>query len=254
MGRHGASSHLKREAAPRFWPIHKKEFTWTTKPSPGPHALKESIPLVIALREILGFAKTRKEAKRIISQGKIFVDGRVRLDEHFGVGLMDVISILETKQNYRLMPIEKGLFMHPISEDEAKFKICRIENKSTLKSGNIQLNLHDGKNVMIRAESSPNPPGDIYGVFDSLVIGLPGQELLEHLKLKEGMLSLFVAGKNAGKYGAITSIEEQTGQKRRKALVTIEDQAGNTFQTTLDCVFVIGDKTPRISLPNLGGQ
>jgi len=251
MGRHGSSGHLKREAAPEFWPIHKKEFSWTARPSPGSHPLHRSIPLIITLRELLGFAKTGKEAKKMISRGKILVDGRMRLDEHFSVGLMDVVSIPEIKQNYRLIPLEKGLFLHPISENEAKFKICRIEDKSTLSNGHIQLNLHDGRNMLILVENPQNSTGDIYQVFDSLKISLPAQELVEHLKLGEGMLSLFVDGKNTGKYGAIMSIEEQTGRKREKFLVTIKDQAGQTFQTTLNYAFVIGDKTPRISLPKM---
>jgi small subunit ribosomal protein S4e len=254
MGKQGGSGHLKREASPDFWPIHRKEFTWAVKPRPGPHPIHQSIPLTIIVREVLGLAKTRKEAKKIISQGKIIVDGKIRRDERFPTGLMDVISIPEIKKNYRVLPSEKGLFLHPISKKEAKFKMCRIEDKKILKNGHIEVNLHDGRNILIHVENPQNPAEDVYKSLDTLKISIPNQELIEHLRLGESMLASFVDGRNIGKYGTITSIEEQTGQKRRNFLVTIKDEEEKEFQTILDYAFVVGDKTPRISLPSTGGQ
>ena len=140
--------------------------------------------------------------------------------------------------------------MHPISDDEAKFKLCRIEDKVSMNKGYIQLNLHDGRNILIRLENPQNSTEDVYRTLDTLKIGIPNHEILEHLKLEKGMLALFVGGKNLGKYGAIVSIEEQTEQKRRNLLVTIKDEKGQTFQTISNYVFVVGDKTLRISLPS----
>jgi len=253
MGKQGGSRHLKREAAPSYWPIHRKKFTWAVKPSPGPHPTHRCIPLVIIVREMLGLAKTRKEAKKIISQGKILVDGKIRRDERFPAGLMDVISIPEIKKYYRVLPSEKGLSLHPIDEDEAKFKICRIENKKTLKEGHVEITLHDGRNILIRVENPRNPDEDVYRTLDTLKISIPDQEILEHLKLGKEMFASLVYGKNIGKYGLIKSIEERAGRKRRNLLVTIEDMKGETFQTILDYVFVVGDKTPRVSLPGMEG-
>ena len=248
MGRMGDRRHLKREVTPAFWPIHRKKFVWALKPSPGPHPIERCIPLGIIVRDLLGFAKTMREAKKIIAQGKILVDGRVRRDEHFPVGLMDVVSIPEIDVNYRVLPYEKGLILHEISGEEAKYKICRIENKTTVNGGHIQLNLHDGRNILIRSEDPSNPAGNIYRTFDTLKISLPDQEILEHLRLEIGMMAIFVDGENIGKYGIIREIDERSSIKRQRNLVTIEDSKGETYQTILDYVFVIGDKTPRISL------
>ena len=248
MGRMGGRRHLKREATPAFWPIHRKKFVWALKPSPGPHPIERCIPLGVIVRDLLGFAKTMREAKKIIAQGKILIDGRVRRDEHFPVGLMDVVSIPEINANYRVLPYEKGLILHKISSEEAKYKICRIENKTTVNGGHIQLNLHDGRNILIRSEDPSNPAGNIYRTFDTLKISLPDQEILEHLRLETGMMAIFVDGENIGKYGIIREIDERSSIKRRRNLVTIEDSRGETYQTILDYVFVIGDKTPRISL------
>ncbi|MCW4020111.1 MAG: 30S ribosomal protein S4e [Candidatus Bathyarchaeota archaeon] len=254
MGKKGGSVHLKREAAPDFWPIHRKEFTWAVRPRPGPHPVHQCVPLVVVVREVLGLARTRKEAKKIISQGKILVDGKVRRDERFPAGLMDVVSIPELAKHYRILPSEKGLFLHPIGEDEAKFKMCRIENKRTVNKGHVEINLHDGRNILIHIENPQNPEEDAYRTMDTLKINIPDQEIVEHLKFGKGMLASFVDGNNIGKHGTITSIEEQTGQKRRNFLVTIKDAEGETFQTILNYTFVVGEKAPSISLPGTEDQ
>jgi len=253
MGKKGGSLHLKREASPAFWPIHRKEFTWAVKPRPGLHSINRCIPLVLIVREILGLAKTRKEAKKIIAQGKIKVDGKVRRDDRFPAGLMDVISIPEIKANYRILPSEKGLTLYPIDEKEAGFKICRIEDKTTVRGGHIQLNLHDGRNVLIRVEDPANAEEDKYRTLDTLMMSIPDQEIIEHLRLEEGMTAILIDGKNIGKHGIISSIEKQTGRKRRNLLVNIEDERGKIYQSILDYAFVIGNKTPRISLPTTEG-
>jgi len=253
LGKMGGSRHLKREMAPKFWPIHRKEFQWTAKPNAGPHPIDRCIPLVLVLREMLHYAKTEKEAKQIISQGKIRVDGKIRRDEFFPAGLMDVISISDSGKHFRLLPSEKGLTLHPIDEAEADFKLCRVENKNTIKNGHVQLDLHDGRNLVIRVNDPRNPEEDTYHTLDILKIRLEDQLILEHLKMSEGTLAMFIDGENVGKYGKIVSISE-SGLKRRKSLVTIEDENGEKYQTIMDYVFVIGDEKPRISPPRMEGD
>lgn len=34
--------HLKRIAAPKTWPIKRKEHKWIVRPTPGPHPLKNA--------------------------------------------------------------------------------------------------------------------------------------------------------------------------------------------------------------------
>ena len=243
---------MKREVAPRFWPIPRKRFHWVVKPSPGPHPMERCIPLVLIVRDILGFAKTRREAKRIISEGKILVDGKVRRDERFPAGLMDVISIPEIGVSYRILPYKKGLYLHQIEGEEVNFKLCRVEGKTTVDGGHIELNLHDGRNVLIRVKDPRNPVEDVYRVFDVLKIGFRnGQEVLGHLRFDEGKFAIIIGGKNIGEYGRIISVERREGVKRERSLVTIEDENGNSYQTTLNYIFVIGDEKPLISLPRL---
>lgn len=248
MGKKGEKKHLKRKPAPKFWPIHRKEKIWTVKPNPGPHPISNCIPLLLLIREILGFAKTRKEARTIISQEKIMVDGKTRREELFPVGLMDVVAIPDIKKIYRVLTSEKGLVLHPIEKKEAKIKLCRIENKNFVNGGQLQLNLHDGKNVMIQVKDPAKPEEDTYKTLDTLKINIPTQEIAGHIKLAKGAQVMIIGGKNVGKHGKIVTIEEKTNQKRRNSLVTVEDADGEHFQTIMNLIFVIGDAEPAISL------
>ena len=249
MGRKGGSTGLKRKPAPRFWPIHRKESVWIVKPSAGPHSLQECLPLAIVLRDILGFAKTRNEAKKIISQGKVYVDGKVRRKDNFPIALMDVASIPDADKCFRMLPSKKGLVLHPIGKEEAAFKLCRIENKTVTKNGHVQLNLHDGSNILVKVADPKNPQEDVYHAFDTVKIGLPERQILEHVKMKENDFAIITGGKNIGKYGKIVEIESVKAKKRRNSFAIIQDEKGSRYQTTLNFVFAIGETQPTISLP-----
>jgi small subunit ribosomal protein S4e len=249
VGKKGGRRHLKRKPAPAFWPIHRKEAVWTAKPNAGPHAIERSLPLIIVLREILGLAKTRSEVKAVLSQGSLLVDGDVEKEELLPTGLMDVISVPSVEKWYRVVSSEKGLTLHPISKDEAGFKLCRIDDKKVLRNGHVQLNLHDGRNITIKVKDASKPEEDVFGTLDTIKISLPDQEILGHFKLVEGAPALIVGGKNIGKHGKIVTVERREAQKRKNALVTVEDARGIRFQTTAEYVFVVGNTRPEISMP-----
>ncbi|MEM2147514.1 MAG: 30S ribosomal protein S4e [Candidatus Bathyarchaeia archaeon] len=249
MGKKGGSTVLKRKPAPRFWPIHRKEFAWVVKPSPGPHSLEECLPLTIILRDVLGVAKTKKEAKIIASQGKIQVDGKIRREDDFPVGIMDVVSLQDLDKHFRVLPSHKGLLLHPITKEEANFKLCRIENKRIVKNGQVQLNFHDGSNLLVKVADPKNPQEDVYDTFDTVKLSLPDKQVLGHVKIKENTFVLITSGKNIGKRGRIIKIEEAKGKKRKDAIVTVEDEKKNRYQTILKFVFAIGETQPLISLP-----
>ena len=206
MGRKGKSSGLKRKPAPKFWPIHRKEFVWVVKPADGPHSLLGCAPLAVVIRDELGFAKTRKEAKTIVSQGKIHVNGEIRRKDDFPVGLMDVISIPDIAKSYRVLPSYKGLILNEIGNEESKFKISRIEDKTVVGNGNIQLHLHDGSNIVVKIADPKHPQEDVYETLDTLKISLPEGQIIGHTKMKEKDYALITGGKNIGKHGKITEI------------------------------------------------
>jgi small subunit ribosomal protein S4e len=248
LGRKGKTARLKRKPAPRFWPIHRKELPWIVKPSSGPHSLQNCLSLTLVLRDMLDVAETRKEGKMILNQGSVQVNGKIRQKDDFPVGLMDVISLPESDKYYRILPSHKGLFLSPISKEEASFKLLRVEDKTTAK-GAVQVSLHDGSNMLIKVADIKNPVEVTYETFDVLKVNFEDKQVALNLKVKEGNIAIITGGKNIGKVGKIVEIEKAEAKKRRQALVVIEDAKGTKYQTIMDFVFSIGENEALIALP-----
>jgi len=139
----GSSNHLKRLTMPRSWPLPRKTTVWVTRPTPGAHPLELCMPINLVIRDVLGLARSTREVRHILHNGLAKVDGRICKETRRGVGLMDVLTLGDT--HYRCVLDHNGrLRYRQISADEAAWKVCRIEGKSTIKGGKTQLNLHDG--------------------------------------------------------------------------------------------------------------
>lgn len=245
MGQKGGLGHLKRLPAPWFWPIHRKERTWAPKPSPGAHKTDQCLPLELILRDDLNVGKTRREVASILSKGKVKVDGRVRSDENYPVGIMDVVELADANIAYRVLPVQKrGLSLIRIPKDEAKFKLCKILRKGTIAKGLLQYGLHDGRNLTIQPGEGEQAAA--YSTNDTLRMSLPTQKVLNHIKFEKGNHALVVAGRNLGRNGKIVQAED--GTANRPAMVTIEDSAGSKFDTMLESIFVVGTDKPSIKL------
>lgn len=242
MAKKGSRKHLKRFKAPKNWPISPKENVWTVKPTAGPHAIEDSLSLLVVIRDILGLADNSKEAKRIINTGRVLVDGRARKDYKYPVGFMDVVQIPASGEVYRVLPDLKGrLTLHPIPKENEGFKLCKITNKTTLKEGKTQLNLHDGRNVIVE---------ESFAAGDVVSIKVPEQEITDNFKFEEGILVLITGGKHIGEIGTINEIN--INKSSNPNTVVVEDSKKDNFLTLTDYAFVIGKDKPAISLP--GGK
>ncbi len=248
MGRKGNKRSLKRLAAPRHIQVQRKHGKWFINPRPGPHAKDFCLPLGHILRDLLEFAHTSDEARKIIKSSKVLVDGKVIRDHRYPVGLMDVVSIPSISKYYRVIPDrKKGLVLFEVDDKEAQFKLCRIDGKSTQKGGQVQLNLHDGRNILLEIEDPQKPVEDVYKTRDSLKISLPSQEILEHLPFKLQNEILIVGGKNIGERGKMENVEKNYGPAA--SIVSIKNPEGTIVDTALDYTFVVGKRNPRILLP-----
>jgi small subunit ribosomal protein S4e len=238
--------HITRNASPWFLLISKKQYKWTVRTVPGAHSLNQSVPLSILLRDYLQVAVTLKEAKTIISSGKVLVDGKIRLDYRFPVGLMDVISIPSADLYYRIIP-DNARFLKAIEipKEESTFKLVRILNKSLVKNGNLQLNLDSGRNIQI---SKDNTSEYKYSTLTTLKISLPNQEIIEAYELKEGNYGIIIGGKNAGRHGVIGKIQISPYKRRQYSIVNIQSKDGKTYESNLENIMAIGTTNPVIKV------
>jgi len=236
VGRKGQRRSLKRFFAPKNWRIERKVKEWTIKPIPGPHSKEMSIPITILLRDYLKNATNRREVNYILHNGDVLVNGRVIKDSSFPVGIMDVIEIPKTKEYFRVLFDKKGsITLLKIDESEKNTKLFKLINKTMVKGNVLQLNLHDGSNVLSK---------EGYSTSSTLVMKVPEMKVVDSLEFKEGYMGLVIKGKNVSKIGKISKI---TGFGIYKDAVLLES-GNDKFQTLKDYVLVVGKDSPIIKL------
>lgn len=193
--------HLKRLAA--RYAVAKKAAVFAIKPAPGPHPERRAVPLAAALIA-LGFARTRREVKAILTQRRVFVDGKVVVDPKRPIGLMDVVQIGDSF--WRAGIDSKGrIAFEKVDAKEAEMKICRVEKKIRVTQG-IQLTLHDGRTLL-------NYPA---AVGDSVVVSIPDGTPTKHIPLKVGARCLVIGGTHVGQIGEVLEFVEKTKEIKYK--------------------------------------
>tara|TARA_B100000586_G_C20019133_1_gene388216 strand:- start:386 stop:955 length:570 start_codon:yes stop_codon:yes gene_type:complete len=179
------------------------------------------------LRDYLHVCDTAREARRILGGGKVLLDQRVVRDPKRGVGLMDVISLPAVKTNFRCLLDHHGrLHFSEIKATAAKWKLLRVEGKTTLRGGKTQLNLHDGSNLLSDEDVST---GDV------LQLTLPGLDVKKILKFSKGAPALVTGGAHVG---TIAPLEEAVETRSpRPNIVRFAE-----FETLKQYAFVVGAK------------
>jgi len=130
--------------------LDKLSGKYAGRPSCGPHKLRECLPMGVFLQNRLKYALSREETMRIVKdkEGLIKVDGKVRRDHRFPLGMMDVVSIEKTGDYFRILYDVKGRFQaHKIDEKEAAFKLCRIKRKAMGANKIPYVVTHDGRTI-----------------------------------------------------------------------------------------------------------
>jgi len=234
----GPKKHLKRLAAPHHWMLDKLLGIFAPRPRPGPHKLRESLPLILIIRNRLKYALTAREVGFILKQRFVKVDGKVRTDPKFPTGFMDVITIDKTNDKLRVSLDVKGraaLVKIPVGEE--KRKLLRV-NKIQYGPNRVPFaSCHDGRVIRF--------PDPLLKKNDTLVYNLHTKQVEDWVRFKVGVLATITGGANTGRVGKITQIERHPGSFD---VIHLEDATGNNFATRIANVFVIGRVTPLITL------
>lgn len=218
-------NHLSRLTAPVSWGVKRKGIKFITRPSAGAHNLRESIPLSLVVTDLLKFARIRKETKKILNEGKIFVNGKVRKDLGYAIGLMDVISVPSLNKNYRVFYDMKGKFrLLTLEDNEKDFRLVQIKNKTIIAGNKIQLNYSDGTNIVL------DKAGD-YKTGDTLFVLLKDGSIKEHVPLKKGARVYIIGGNKRGVVGTFEDVKENN--------IVVKTSEGS-FETAKKYAFAIG--------------
>ena len=237
MGTIAGSKKLKRQMAPLFWGINRKNKRFAITVKPGSHSKNRSIPTALLLRDVLKVVTTLREAKSVIYNGKVNVDGIIRKSLHHSIGLMDVIELQGISDIYRLVPTH-GHILQPIKIDssEKSKKIVKVTSKTTTKGKKTQLGFHDGRTII--ADNNVN-------VGDSCLIQIPEQKILDVIKLEKDSLVIVTRGANTGQIGHINNINEATFTLPKRINLTVDKKK---FEMPSDLVIAIGKEKPVIQV------
>ncbi|GAB7019945.1 30S ribosomal protein S4e [Halostagnicola sp. A-GB9-2] len=224
------SNHQKRLSVPKSWPVERKTETFTVKAGAGPHG-EAGVPLVVLLRDVLGYVDSKKEARYALSEDSILINGDAINDEQRPIGMFDIVAFPDLEEYYRIFPDEGGrLALTPIDADAADSRLGKIDGKQQVTGGDTQLTLHDGTNIIV---------DDEYSAKDSVVIDNEDKSIVAHFPYEEGELVTAVRGNHAGKIGTIEEIEVTQGSGSNIVTVETDDEL---FETVEEYVFVIDEK------------
>eukprot|EP00009_Paramoeba_aestuarina_P002952 CAMPEP_0201506658 /NCGR_PEP_ID=MMETSP0161_2-20130828/542_1 /ASSEMBLY_ACC=CAM_ASM_000251 /TAXON_ID=180227 /ORGANISM="Neoparamoeba aestuarina, Strain SoJaBio B1-5/56/2" /LENGTH=261 /DNA_ID=CAMNT_0047900821 /DNA_START=36 /DNA_END=821 /DNA_ORIENTATION=- len=244
MGRRGIPKHMKRLNAPKHWMLGKLDGVWAPHPSPGPHKLRECLPLVVLLRNRLKYALTRKETLFICQQRLIQVDGKVRTDLNYPAGFMDVVHIEKTNDNFRLLYDTKGRFtLTPIDKEEQEFKLLKVKKRALGPKGVPFIVTHDGRTIRY--------PDPAIGLNDTVKFNFKTNKIVDHAKFEHGQKCMITGGANLGRVGIVENREKHPGAFD---IVHVRDDRGQRFATRSSNVFIIGKgHSSLIKLPTAAG-
>jgi small subunit ribosomal protein S4e len=237
MAKTSGSKSLKRLSAPRSWDIARKSSRFIIKPSPGPYSIQNGYPLGVALRDLLHLVQNKREVDNVLAHAQILVDGVVRRDASFPVGLFNVIAVPKEGVAFRLIPSSDGLAARTVGKEQVNLKLCRINSKSKIAGGRIQYGFHDGRSLLNDGLSLS--PGD------AVLMKVPEQSVVSSVKLTKGSLGLILSGERAGQLGKISDVKK--GTVSREKMVTISLPGGET-ELPARLVFPVGVDSPAIEV------
>ena len=224
------TNHQKRLSVPKSWPVERKTETFTVKAGAGPHG-EDGVPLLVLLRDVLGYADSRKEARYALSRDTVLVNGDPVSDETLPVGMFDILAFTEREEYFRVFPDEGGrLSLTPIDAEAAGSKLSKVEDKRHVGGGAVQLQLHDG--ATLRTDEGGHETGD------SIVVDNDDGSVVVHFDYEEGALVTAVGGQHAGDIGRVESIEVTPGSAANDVVVETADGA---FETVEEYVVVIDE-------------
>ncbi len=224
------SRHQKRLSVPESWPVERKTAKYTVKARAGPHG-EAGVPLLIVLRDVLGYVDSKKEAKYATNEGGVLVNGESASDVRRPIGMFDILGFEERGEYFRVFPDEGDrLALTPIDESDADGKLGKIADKRHVSGSETQLQLHDGRNLRVE-EAGEYSPGD------SIVIDWDS-EILARFPYEGGALVTAVQGQHAGEIGRIEEIT--VIESSAPNTVTIERDE-DSFETIAEYVVVIDE-------------
>ena len=199
--------HLKRNKLEKFWSIPRKGTKYLAVAC---HNQKESVPLVVIMRDMLKLVKNKKELKKILNEKQIKINQKEIRETNYPVCLFDIINLPNIKKNYKAsLSKTKKMIFEEISDKESQAKILKVINKKLLPNKKIQFNLMYGENIISNEKIKTG---------DSILLDLKNKKIIKIIPMEAGRKAFVIKGKHMGKGGKIENIIEEGGKEIAKII------------------------------------
>ncbi|NMI77061.1 hypothetical protein GLT92_01415 [Nanohaloarchaea archaeon] len=204
-------THQKRLSAPKHYPIERKQKKYVSNIK-GSRDSATAIPAGLLLRDVLEYAETEKEAKKIIRDGQVLRNGDRLGDVQEGVGVLDLIEIPETEEKFRAVKKQDRLEFVPVESDN---HVAKIVDKTSQEDRNVY-RLHNGENYSTKDE---------FETGSTLVLN----DGAEEVALEEDSKALVIKGRHAGEEVTVHKLNRR-GMNPDTAVVS---EGENQYETQL---------------------
>jgi small subunit ribosomal protein S4e len=181
--------HQTRKASTTKLPIPRKGTKYIVRAA---GYVDSSVPVLIAVRDMLKLAKTSKEVKNLVHNRLLKLNGKAVKDYHESIKLF---NLFEAGKTYALSILPSGKFTF-VETKNKNSRLCKITGKRMIGKNLFQFNLHDGSNITDK---------NTFTIGDSVYLSLDGK-VVKTIPLKEGSDVFIMSGRHIGKEGKAGSM------------------------------------------------
>ena len=197
--------HINRSNIEKFWPIPRKGNKMIAL---SDHNQRESIPLVVVMRDILKLVRNKKELKKLLNEKQVLINTKIVKETNFPISLFDTLTLIGAKKSYRAeLSLFKKMMFNEITEKESHTRLYKVMNKKILSDKTTQVNLIHGVNINTKEKVTTG---------DSVVYDFKEKKIIKTIPMEKGKNAHVIEGKHAGKNGKITEIVERGGKQIAK--------------------------------------
>jgi small subunit ribosomal protein S4e len=196
-------AYLNRNNIEKFWPIERKGTKYLAVAS---HNKKDSIPLLVVMRDILKTVRNKKELKKIIHEKQIKINHKEIRETNYPISLFDVLT-LGNKNYQAILSEHKKIKFNEVSDKDSETKIFKIINKKLISGNKIQLNLMHGKNLISSEKANTG---------DSVLLSLKDNKIIKVIPMEKGKNAFVIQGKHTGIKGKIEELMIRGGKSLAK--------------------------------------
>lgn len=191
-------AYQKRQTVTTRIPVHRKGTKYVARASSN---LTNGVPVVIALRDMLKLARNAKEVQSMVNQKLLKINNREVKDIHESIVILNHLTADKT---YRLILNPQNRFT--FEETKEKTRPCKIIGKKLIGKNKIQINLHDGTNIISKEKLN---------VQDTVYLD-EKNKITKHVQLENGKPCFVISGKHQGNHGTIEDIHDNIAKVKLK--------------------------------------